>query len=139
MSFLLRFCLIFVGLLAPAIILADIQDPPGARQGPTRKLSRGIANITLGASEIPQSIIAINREQGNAAAVTKGVVRGVGRTLQRLGYGISETVTFAFPTYKGSYRAPYRTNIRYPQGGFTEMPPVEFGFETRYYHVRPTY
>jgi hypothetical protein len=44
-------------------------------------------------------------------------------------------VTFPFPTVKGSYRPPYRSDIPWIKSGYQEFPP-ELGFETRYNYVR---
>jgi hypothetical protein len=35
---------------------ADIQDPPAADHGPTRKLGRGLSNMVFGWAEIPVTI-----------------------------------------------------------------------------------
>jgi putative exosortase-associated protein (TIGR04073 family) len=130
----------FVGsLLALAvtasIAFADIQQPPASDYGPTRKLGRGIANIAYGPSEILDSIFAVNYAEGNSAAWSYGLVRGVGRTFARLGYGVYEVATFPFPTVRGSYRPPYRSDIPWINSGYQEFPP-ELGFDTRYSYVR---
>ncbi len=46
--------LLFAGFAASC--LADIQDPPAADYGPTRKLGRGLANMIFGWTEIPVTI-----------------------------------------------------------------------------------
>ncbi len=130
----------FVGsLLALAvtasIAFADIQQPPASDYGPTRKLGRGIANIAYGPSEILDSIFSVNYQEGNSAAWSYGLVRGVGRTFARLGYGVYEVATFPFPTVRGSYRPPYRSDIPWINSGYQEFPP-ELGFDTRYSYVR---
>lgn len=114
---------------------ADVQDPPGNDFGPTRKLGRGIANIAWGSTELFNSVAMINEREGNSAAASYGVVKGVGRTVFRLGAGVYEFFTFPFPTTKGSYRAPYCSNVPWIQGGYTEFPP-ELGHETRYRYNR---
>jgi putative exosortase-associated protein (TIGR04073 family) len=130
----------FVGsLLALAvtasIAFADIQQPPASDYGPTRKLGRGLGNIAYGPSEILDSIFAVNYAEGNSAAWSYGLVRGVGRTFARLGYGVYEVATFPFPTVRGSYRPPYRSDIPWINSGYAEFPP-ELGFDTRYSYVR---
>jgi len=130
----------FVGsLLALAvtasIALADIQQPPASDYGPTRKLGRGLGNIAYGPTEILDSIFAVNYAEGNSAAWSYGLVRGVGRTFARLGYGVYEVATFPFPTVRGSYRPPYRSDIPWINSGYQEFPP-ELGFDTRYSYVR---
>lgn len=133
----MKFPTIFAAAFAAglSIVLADIQAPPASEYGPTRKLGRGIANIAYGSSELVDSIFSVNAREGNAAAFSYGIVRGVGRTLARLGYGVYEVVLFPFPTYKGSYRPPYKSDIPWIHCGYSEWPP-ELGFETRYNYVR---
>lgn len=121
--------------LGASIALADIQAPPASEYGPTRKLGRGLSNIAFGSTELVTSIFEVNYQEGNSAAWSYGLVRGVGRTLARLGYGVYETALFPFPTYKGSYRAPYKSDIPWIHCGYSEFPP-ELGFETRYNYVR---
>jgi putative exosortase-associated protein (TIGR04073 family) len=104
-------------------------------QGPSRKLARGIANIAFGLTEIPFELILNNEAEGNATSVTYGGVRGVGRFLSRLGFGVYEVVTFPVPTHKGTYYPPYKSNIPWVNGGMEEFPP-ELGFETRYNYSR---
>ncbi len=110
--------------------LADIQDPPMNDQGPTRKLSRGAANIAFGWLEVPQCIAQINDREGNAAAFSYGIIRGVGRTLARVGTGIYEVATFPFPTHRSSYHPVLPSVIPWIHGGYEEFPP-ELGWNTR--------
>jgi putative exosortase-associated protein (TIGR04073 family) len=128
-----------VSLLAAAAVtatgLADIQQPPASDYGPTRKLGRGLGNVLWGPTELFDSMAAVNYAEGNSAAWSYGIVRGIGRSFARLGYGIYEMVTFPFPTVKGSYRPPYRSDIPWINSGYQEFPP-ELGFETRYHYVR---
>ena len=124
-------------VLSAAACYADIQDPPANDYGPTRKLGRALANMNpiIAATEIPDSIAMINEREGNASAVTYGVLKGFGRYFFRMGAGWYEFVTFPFPTYKGSYRPFYRANIPWIHGGYQEFPP-ELGFQTRYHYVQ---
>lgn len=119
------------------VAFADIQDPPANDYGPTRKLGRGIANIfpLTHLTELSNTLCLINNREGNSAAWSYGVVKGVGRVFFRFGAGIYEFATFPFPTYKGSYRPFYKSNIPWIHGGYEEFPP-ELGFETRYSYVR---
>lgn len=121
--------------IGTSVAFADIQSPPASDYGPTRKLSRGIANIAFGSSELIDNIVSINDSDGNAAAWSYGVVRGTGRTLARLGFGVYEVALFPFPTAKGTYRPPYKSDIPWIHCGYSEWPP-ELGFETRYDYVR---
>lgn len=122
-------------LMIASIASADIQQPPAADQGPTRKLGRGLGNIAFGSTEIITSMTEVNYAEGNSAAWSYGLVRGIGRTLARLGYGIYEVLLFPFPTQKGGYYPPYRSDIPWIKSGYQEFPP-ELGFETRYQYTR---
>jgi len=118
-----------------SLALADIQQPPASEWGPTRKLGRGLGNIAYGITELPTSMMSVNYFEGNSAAFSYGIVRGIGRTFARLGYGLYDTFLFPFPTYKGTYAPPYRSNVQWIWSGYSEFPP-ELLFETRYPYVR---
>lgn len=124
-----------VAVLMASLVQADIQDPPSADWGPTRKLGRGLGNICFGITELPDSMMSVNYFDGNNAAFSYGIVRGVGRSLARLGYGLYDTLLFPVPTYKGTYAPPYRSNVQWIHRGYSEFPP-ELGFESRYPYVR---
>jgi putative exosortase-associated protein (TIGR04073 family) len=114
---------------------ADIQDPPMNDYGPTRKLSRGIANILFATTELFINPAEINEREGNVAAWTYGPVKGVGRFFFRMGAGVWEVASFPFATNKGTYFPSYQSNIPWIHGGYDEFPP-ELGFESRYRYVR---
>ena len=113
---------------------ADLQSPPMIDQGPTRKLGRGIANIAFGITEFPQSMCLINQREGNSAAFSYGVVKGIGRTLARIGSGVYDVTTFACPSYRGSYRTILPSNIPWIHSGYEEFPP-ELGWDSRLSYV----
>lgn len=121
-----------------ATAFADIQDPPINDQGPTRKLGRGLANIMFGVGEIVYQPMLTNEREGNNAAFSYGIVKGVGRFVARTGYGVWDVLTFPFPTSRGSYKQPYKSYIPWIHGGMDEFPP-ELGWETRYHYVRAVY
>lgn len=125
-----KFLLALIGVALAVPAMADIQDPPLNDYGPTRKLGRGLSNLLYGATEFPHSIILINEREGNAAAFSYGIIKGVGRTVFRMSSGVYEIATFPFPSYRGSFRPPYRANIPWIHGGYTEFPP-ELGWQTR--------
>ena len=114
---------------------ADIQDPPMNDFGPTRKLARGVANLSLAGVELIQNPAELNEREGNSAGLLYGATKGLGRFVFRMGMGIYEIATHNFATYKGSYRTPYKSNIPWIHGGYEEFPP-ELGFESRYRYVR---
>jgi putative exosortase-associated protein (TIGR04073 family) len=123
-------------LAVPAF--ADIQDPPANDQGPTRKLSRGLANIAFGFTELSVRPNLINERMGNEAAWSYGIVQGFGRYFARIGYGIYDVATFPLATTRSSYRPPYKSNIPWIHGGMEEFPP-EVGWESRYRYTRSVY
>ncbi len=114
---------------------ADIQDPPMNDYGPTRKLGRGLSNLSLAATEVIFTPAVMNEREGNAAGLLYGGVKGWGRFFYRMGMGLEEIFTFPFATYKGSYRPPYKSNIPWINGGYEEFVP-ELGFESRYRYTR---
>ena len=122
-------------LLTASFCLADIQQPPSSDWGPTRKLGRGLGNICFGIAELPDSMLSVNYFDGNSAMFSYGIVRGLGRSFARLGYGLYDTILFPFPTYKGTYAPPYKSNVQWINRGYGEFPP-ELGFESRYPYVR---
>src|SRR5688500_5029010 len=123
-------------LLAFAISApADIQDPPSNDYGPTRKLGRGISNVVFGIAELPVSIGRVNSREGNAAAASCGVVRGVGRSYMRFHTGLAEIFTFPFRINRGTYYPLLPARIPYTHAGYEEFPP-ELGNESKYPYVR---
>lgn len=91
------------------VATADIQSPPGHEFGWTRKLSRALANIAYGGTEIFTMWNKSNRLNGNIAASTDAVVVGGKRAAVRAGYGLYELLTFPVPSWKCTYRPPYKT------------------------------
>ena len=122
-------------LTLTATAFADIQAPPASDYGPTRKLGRGIGNIAFGVTEIIDQMTAVNYSEGNSAAFSYGLVKGVGRFFARLGYGVYEVALFPFPTKRGTYYPPYRSDIPWINSGYQEFPP-ELGFDTKYNYSR---
>ncbi len=114
---------------------ADIQSPPAADYGPTRKLGRGLSNFLFGWSEIPVTIATINTREGNSAAAGYGVVRGTGRAFVRFGVGFYEALLWPIPVYKGTYYPVLRSDIPWIHRGYGEFPP-ELGNESKYPYVR---
>jgi putative exosortase-associated protein (TIGR04073 family) len=114
---------------------ADIQDPPAADHGPTRKLARGLSNMVFGWAEIPVTIGKVNSEEGNSAAASYGVVRGTGRAFARFGAGFYEVLLWPFPVYKDTYLPVLRSDIPWIHRGYSEFPP-ELGNESKYPYVR---
>jgi putative exosortase-associated protein (TIGR04073 family) len=125
-----RLLLSLTAILIAGATFADIQDPPMREYTATRKLGRAWANMFLGSSEIPTTIQREINLDGDSAAASYGLIKGVGRTFVRMGVGVYEFVTFPFPTYKRSYRPVLRAKVPWINHGYDEFPP-ELGFEAR--------
>jgi putative exosortase-associated protein (TIGR04073 family) len=65
-----------------------------------RKLGRGLANMVTFPLELLNQVSRTNISDGPMAAVTWGLVKGVGMTGFRALVGVYETVTFPFPCPK---------------------------------------
>jgi putative exosortase-associated protein (TIGR04073 family) len=114
----------------------DIQDPPMNDYGPTRKFGRGLANLLFAPTEIPVQIQKINKEEGNSAAFSYGVARGIRRSAARHVAGLMEILTWPFPSFlRGSYYPILPPDIPYIHAGYPEFPP-EVGNESKYPYVR---
>ncbi|MBE7497782.1 MAG: exosortase system-associated protein, TIGR04073 family [Verrucomicrobiaceae bacterium] len=118
-----RFFLIALALLTVAgPALADIQSPPGHRFNWSRKLSRGVGNMIFSPFEYPARWRYTLQKEGPIAAVSDMIVEGTKRTVVRIGYGLYETATFPFPTWKLTYRPPYyRKEVVDNWWGYTEF------------------
>ncbi|MEM0898113.1 MAG: exosortase system-associated protein, TIGR04073 family, partial [Verrucomicrobiota bacterium] len=75
--------------LSSSVGFADIQSPPGAKYNRARKLSRGMANIIYGITELPQTVQRYNRAEGPGSLIP-GVIDGGKRSVVRLGFGAYE-------------------------------------------------
>ena len=124
-----------VALVFATTALADIQDPPSKDYGPTRKLGRGLGNFFFATAEVPVTIAKINKQEGNSAAASYGVVKGIGRSTERHFAGLFEILLFPFPVWRDSYRPVLPSEIPYIHGGYSEFPP-ELGFESKYPYCR---
>src|SRR5687767_3036017 len=127
-----------VAALLPAFAVsssADIQDPASNDYGPTRKLARGISKVVFGIAELPVSIARVNSREGNSAAASYGVVRGVDRSYMRFHTGLAEIFTFPFRINRGTYYPLLPPRVPYTHAGYEEFPP-ELGNESKYPYVR---
>ena len=118
-----------------AASLGDIQDPPAADYGPTRKLGRGLSNVAFGWAEIPVTIGTVNSKEGNSAAAGYGVVEGTARAFTRFGVGLYEALLWPMPVFQGTYYPVLRSDIPSIHRGYSEFPP-ELGNESKYPYVR---
>jgi len=136
MHFMKRIALVLSLLVvSAAVAAADIQSPPMADYGVTRKMGRGLSNIFFGWTEIPHTVATINTWDGNSAAASYGVVRGVGRAAFRFAHGWYEFLLAPFPLERSSYRPSYRDTIPWIHSGYQEFPP-ELGWESRFHYNR---
>ncbi len=120
------------------ISMADFQAPPASKYGSIRKLSRGLANICYGVTEIPVMWEKTEFTGGSTEQSSYGLIYSGGKTIARFGFGVFEVITFPFPAYKGGYRPPYGPDIReatHPHTGYLEFPP-EVGFVSGVQHCR---
>jgi putative exosortase-associated protein (TIGR04073 family) len=124
-----RFLAAAAAILMAVPAMADIQNPPLDSYTAVRKLGRGLGNIAFGVTEIPDSMLREQRIAGTKAAWSVGLTDGAWRTIKRVGYGAFETVTFTVPTFKGTYKQPYKRGELYPNSGMKEFAP-ELGFQT---------
>lgn len=134
-----RITLLLVGALTlGSMAFGDIQSSPGSHWNWSRKLSRGLANLAYGWAEYPITWQKVERADGVNAAGASAVVEGTTRGLVRVGYGLYEFATFPFPTYKGSYRPPYKKKDRFDTWfGYEEFPPqVGFTSQARYGRIQ---
>jgi len=74
---------------------------------PTTKLGRGLANILTFPLEVPEQVTRVNNSDGPFAAITVGVLKGLGLAVGRVCVGAYETATFMIPFPQG-YRAIMR-------------------------------
>jgi putative exosortase-associated protein (TIGR04073 family) len=117
------------------LVRADIQDPPANEYGPTRKLGRGIANFLYGPAELFVTVGTVNTQEGNSAACSYGIVRGIGRSAERQFAGLLEIVSWPFPSWHESYQPVLTSDIPWIHAGYAEFPP-ELGNESKYQYVR---
>jgi putative exosortase-associated protein (TIGR04073 family) len=126
---------VLVSIAVAANASADIQDPPSNDYGPTRKLGRGLGNFFFATTEVPVTIGRINKEEGNSAAASYGIVRGLGRSTERHFAGLFEILLFPFPVWHDSYRPVLPSDIPWIHAGYSEFPP-ELGNESKYPYCR---
>ena len=89
------FCLA-VAMMFPCLGWADLRLPPKPTM--MEKLGRGIANVTLAASELLDSNYQLLQEKGPTYAYTVGIAQGVSRVIMDTGVGVIEIGTFFIPT-----------------------------------------
>ncbi|MEM9481292.1 MAG: exosortase system-associated protein, TIGR04073 family [Verrucomicrobiota bacterium] len=131
-----RFLLATITLifLSSTVGFADIQSPPGDKFNRARKLSRGMANIIYGVTEMPQTMQRYTRAEGPGALVP-GMVDGTKRSVVRLGFGVYEFLTFPVKSYKGGFLPPGKKIWWDLNNGYTDLPP-EIGMKSNFPYTR---
>lgn len=84
----------FLGIVGADPRNDDEELDPTARREPVRQLGRGLANVFSCPLEVPMNMIRVNKERGDFAGASWGLVEGVCRFAQRGGVGLLEIVTF---------------------------------------------
>lgn len=115
--------------LLASMAMADIQNPPLDAYTPVRKLGRGLGNIVYGITELPETMEREQKISGTKGAWSAGLADGTWRTVKRVGFGVYETVLFPVPSFKGTYKQPYKRGELYPNSGMKEFAP-EMGFKS---------
>ena len=91
-----RLSLVLFALSLPSFSWADLRLPP--KPAIFEKLGRGIANVSLAASELLDSNYQLLQEKGPTYAYTVGITQGVSRVIMDTGVGALEIGTFFIPT-----------------------------------------
>ena len=94
-------------LVIVAVLALGATDVSAAHSCPaTRKLGRGVANLFLGFTEVPRSMMEVGRYHGQVAGATWGMAEGLCKMIARMGVGLLEIVTFPVPFPKEHYAEP---------------------------------
>lgn len=80
------------------------ENTDGYAEGFQDKLGHGVANMTLGFTEIPKNIINVTDDSGILVGMTWGTLRGIFHGVGRTLVGVGEFLTSPFPT--DDYVAP---------------------------------
>ena len=102
-----RWTAIAVGVLAVLVLAAATPAQAAISDCNTcpvsRKLGRGLANTLFGVVELPAAMIETSRAHGQVAGFFVGSLRGVCRTIGRVGSGLIDVVLFPFPLPREDY------------------------------------
>lgn len=86
-----------VMVLGMPLGVAHAQSQHVKAGGAATKLGRSLVNIVSGWVEIPKRMYETSQDQGTAAGLTWGLVRGVTYGFVRTAAGLYELLTFPFP------------------------------------------
>ena len=70
---------------------------PAYADDAVKKLGRGISNVLTFPFEMVIQVSRVNNTDGPMAAMTWGILKGLGMTVVRGGVGVYEVVSFPFP------------------------------------------
>ena len=87
-------CIVAVLLAGTWMVDCFAGETADAVDDAVRQLGRGISNIAVGVIEIPESILEVQEQDGEVAAITYGTLRGIWRFGVRGAVGIFEVATF---------------------------------------------
>lgn len=104
-----------------------VAEGPSEVDKAMRQLGRGVGNVATGIFEVPDSVYTVQEEEGEVAAITYGLLRGVWRFGVREAVGVIEITTTPFVRFKpiikpewtaerGPLSAIYPEMSRYPIG-----------------------
>ena len=94
-------------LVILAVLALGTPEASAAHACPaTRKLGRGAANLLLGFTEVPRSMMEVGRHHGQVAGASWGMAEGLCKMIARMGVGVLEVVTFPVPFPKSDYTEP---------------------------------
>ena len=95
-------------ILVVAVVVGFVAPEVRAQEScpMARKLGRGVANILLGFTEIPLTMIDVNRVHGEVAGATWGFAEGMCMTVKRMLAGVAEVITFPVPFPTDDYDEP---------------------------------
>ena len=84
----------FTGLTLVDLRKDDMSPMAFVDADPPRKLGRGVSNLVTGITEIPRTIISVDKGYGGVAAYTWGAALGLKRFFVRETVGLYEILTF---------------------------------------------
>ncbi len=89
---------LLIGLIFLIVLFLSM---PAYCDDPIKKLGRGICNVVTCPFEVLEQIKRTNNSDGPMAALTYGVLKGVGMTGLRAVVGVYEVATFPIPLPQG--------------------------------------
>jgi len=113
----------FIGFAITASALADIQIRREMITARRENSDAVLVIFFLLRPSCPTALTTINKTEGNSAAASYGVVRGLGRSTARHFTGLFEMFTFAAPVHHNSYRPVLPTTFPGSMAAIPSSPP----------------